>query len=74
RELTRRFPEIQVVYTSGYTEEAAARRELVEAPTIFLEKPYTVADLAGAVQRGLSLKSAPKVPATNLDAASAAGS
>lgn len=48
-----RHPEIRVMYTSGYTEDGAARRELLQDGTIFLEKPYTVADLARTVRRAL---------------------
>jgi len=48
-----RHPDIRVMYTSGYTEDGAARRELLQDGTIFLEKPYTVADLARAVRRAL---------------------
>jgi two-component system, cell cycle sensor histidine kinase and response regulator CckA len=54
--LARRYPGIQMLYTSGYTEEVAARRDLLQAATLFLEKPYTVADLARAIQRGLSAR------------------
>jgi CheY-like chemotaxis protein len=48
-----RHPEIRLMYTSGYTEDGAARRELLQDGTIFLEKPYTVADLARTVRRAL---------------------
>ena len=53
RTIRQRYPEIRLMYTSGYTEDGAARRELLQEGTIFLEKPYTVADLARAVQRAL---------------------
>ena len=53
RDVALRFPEIRLMYTSGYTEDGAARRELLQDGTIFLEKPYTVADLARAVRRAL---------------------
>jgi PAS domain S-box-containing protein len=51
--LALRFPEVRLMYTSGYTEDGAARRELRQDGAIFLEKPYTVADLARAVRRAL---------------------
>jgi signal transduction histidine kinase/CheY-like chemotaxis protein len=51
--LTHRFPEVQLLYTSGYTEDSATRRALLREGTAFLEKPYTVADLAKAVQHAL---------------------
>ena len=56
QELTRRFPAIQMLYTSGYTEDLAARRSLLQDETIFLEIPYTVADLARTIQLGLNAK------------------
>jgi two-component system cell cycle sensor histidine kinase/response regulator CckA len=55
-----RHPEIRVMYTSGYTEDGAARRELLQDNTIFLQKPYTVADLARAVRRALFARPAAK--------------
>ena len=48
-----RHPEIRVMYTSGYTEDGVARRELLQDGITFLEKPYTVADLARTVRRAL---------------------
>jgi CheY-like chemotaxis protein len=51
-----RYPEIPLLYTSGYTEDDATHRELLQEGTAFLEKPYTVADLARAVQRALMKK------------------
>jgi two-component system cell cycle sensor histidine kinase/response regulator CckA len=52
-QIKQRFPAIRLMYTSGYTDDGAARRELLQEGTVFLEKPYTVADLARAVQRAL---------------------
>jgi CheY-like chemotaxis protein len=52
--MLQRFPCIRVLYTSGYTEDGAARRELLQEGTAFLEKPYTVADLTSAVRRALT--------------------
>jgi len=48
-----RHPEIRVMYTSAYTEDGVARRELLQDGITFLEKPYTVADLARTVRRAL---------------------
>jgi FixJ family two-component response regulator len=59
--LSLRHPEIRVMYTSGYTEDGAARRELLQDGTIFLEKPYTVADLARTVRRALFARPRVKV-------------
>jgi len=57
--LSQKFPSLRILYTSGYTEDGAARRELLEESTVFLEKPYTVAELGTAVQLALS---GPEVP------------
>jgi CheY-like chemotaxis protein/two-component sensor histidine kinase len=54
--VSERFPGTRVLYTSGYTAEGAARRELLSEGANFLEKPYTVADLARAVQRALTVR------------------
>jgi hypothetical protein len=43
---------------SGYTEDNAARREILLKGRSFLQKPFSVADLAGAVHEVLVLKSA----------------
>jgi PAS domain S-box-containing protein len=51
--LRARFPRIHVLFTSGYTEDSAVRRDLLQSGNTFLEKPYTVAGLAAAVQEAL---------------------
>lgn len=56
QKLSQRFPEIRLLYTSGYTEDGAARQELLQEGTAFLGKPYTVADLARAVQRAMTVR------------------
>ena len=53
-QIAQRFPGIRLICTSRYTEDGAARRELLREGTVFLEKPYTVAELARAVQRALA--------------------
>jgi two-component system, cell cycle sensor histidine kinase and response regulator CckA len=53
-QLTRRYPKIEMVYTSGYSGDGATRRGLLKEEGVFLEKPYTVADLARAIQFGLN--------------------
>jgi CheY-like chemotaxis protein len=53
-EIAKRHPQIRLMYTSGYTEDVAARRELLENDKVFLEKPYTVSELGRAVQRALA--------------------
>ena len=53
RNLADRFPNIRVLVTSGYTQDCAARRDLLQAGKPFLEKPYSVAALAAAVEEAL---------------------
>jgi len=69
--IARRFPGIQLLYTSGYTEDGAARRELLHEGVVFLEKPYTVGDLTRAVQRALSARHRQPMPAVDTGAAMA---
>ena len=56
RALTERFPSIQVLYTSGYTEDNLIRREMMQAGNVFLEKPFSVSELSHAVHRTLALR------------------
>jgi two-component system, cell cycle sensor histidine kinase and response regulator CckA len=54
--ISRRYPAVRLMYTSGYTDDVAARHELRQDGTVFLEKPYTVADLARSVRRALFVR------------------
>lgn len=49
-ELKRLRPEIRVLYMSGYTGNAIARRGLLEEGVAFIEKPFTAESLAGKVR------------------------
>ena len=53
-ELERRFPNIRLLFTSGYTEDAVLRRDLMDAGRVFLEKPYSVAALSEAIEAVLA--------------------
>jgi two-component system, cell cycle sensor histidine kinase and response regulator CckA len=53
RELAERYPGIRVLFMSGYTEDSASRREILLRGSPFLQKPFSVADLAKAVQETL---------------------
>ena len=53
RNLANRFPTVRVLITSGYTEDCVARRDLLQAGKPFLEKPFSVAALASAVEEAL---------------------
>ncbi|MDO8794850.1 MAG: response regulator [Vicinamibacterales bacterium] len=54
RELANRLaeahPEIKVLYTSGYTDDAILRRGVLDKGTHFIAKPYTVAALTRKVR------------------------
>ena len=54
RQLAERFPDIRILFTSGYTEDNEARREILQQQNSFLEKPYSVSDLSNAVHRMLA--------------------
>ena len=54
RKLEERFPDIRVLFTSGYSEEGALRSDSLQAGRVFLEKPYSVAALANAVEEALA--------------------
>ena len=54
RNLEERFPDIRVLFTSGYSEEGALRSDSLQAGNVFLEKPYSVAALANAVEEALA--------------------
>jgi two-component system cell cycle sensor histidine kinase/response regulator CckA len=49
-ELKRQRPEIRVMYMSGYTGNAIARRGLLDEGVAFIEKPFTAESLAGKVR------------------------
>ncbi len=57
RELAERVagthPEIKVVYTSGYTDDAIMRHGIDADAAHFLAKPYTSEELARAVRKAL---------------------
>jgi PAS domain S-box-containing protein len=58
-ELAQRHPAIKILFMSGYSEESAARREILLRGSPFLQKPFSVADLAKAVQDVLLAKMLP---------------
>ncbi|MGA2369068.1 MAG: PAS domain S-box protein [Candidatus Korobacteraceae bacterium] len=48
------YPGMRVLFMSGYTEDSTARREILMRNSPFLQKPFSVADLAKAVQDALA--------------------
>ena len=55
-ELAQRHPEVRMLFMSGYTEDSAARREILLQGSAFLQKPFSVADLSNAVHQVLALR------------------
>ncbi len=50
-------PNIAFLFISGYTEDNAARRDMLSKGSCFLMKPFTVADISQAVDRAIALQS-----------------
>ena len=55
-ELAERHPEVKMLFMSGYTEDTAARRDILLRGSAFLQKPFSVADLSNAVQQALAVR------------------
>ena len=56
--LVRERPEIKVIFTSGYTDDAVARQGILESTVAFLQKPYRPKDLARKIREVLQDASA----------------
>jgi two-component system cell cycle sensor histidine kinase/response regulator CckA len=54
REALRKRPETKVVFVSGYAEDAFDDPEGAVPNSVFLPKPFSLADLAATVQRQMS--------------------
>lgn len=52
-ELTALWPEVPCLYMSGYTADIIARRSVLEDDVRFLQKPFSLRDLAVAVEEAL---------------------
>ncbi len=55
-DLEERYPNIRVLFMSGYTEDSASRRDILLRGSPFLQKPFSVADLSKAVHDVLALR------------------
>ena len=53
-DLVERYPDLRVLFMSGYTEDSAARREVLLRRSPFLQKPFSVGELASAVHNILA--------------------
>ena len=53
-QLAKRHPAVQMLFMSGYTEDSAARREILSQGSAFLQKPFSVADLSSAIHYALA--------------------
>jgi two-component system, cell cycle sensor histidine kinase and response regulator CckA len=51
KHLTEKRPDAKVIYMSGYPADALGHLGSLEAGTVFLQKPFTPADLAGKVRQ-----------------------
>jgi two-component system, cell cycle sensor histidine kinase and response regulator CckA len=51
RRLALSRPSVPVVFTSGYTDDAAFRRGLLESEHTFVQKPFTREHLEAAIMR-----------------------
>jgi PAS domain S-box-containing protein len=51
------LPDLKILYMSGYTDNAMFHQKLLEAGTIFLQKPFSVSALEERVQKALDGKS-----------------
>lgn len=49
--LAERHPELQILFMSGYTEDNAARRDILMKGSPFLQKPFSVAELSSGIQK-----------------------
>jgi two-component system cell cycle sensor histidine kinase/response regulator CckA len=54
--LAQRHPAVRMLFMSGYTEDSAARRDILLQGSAFLQKPFSVADLSTAVRQALAVR------------------
>ena len=52
--LRKRIPDVRVLYMSGYTDDTVVRHGLLEAEVAFLQKPFSVQELARKVREVLA--------------------
>jgi two-component system cell cycle sensor histidine kinase/response regulator CckA len=54
--LAQMHPDLRVLFTSGYTDDAIIRHDVIEADTNFIQKPFTFDALAHKVRESLDNK------------------
>ncbi|MEW6140961.1 MAG: PAS domain S-box protein [Thermodesulfobacteriota bacterium] len=60
-ELVKLHPNVQVLYMSGYTEDFIVHRGILDPEVRFLQKPFTVTQLAKSIAQALGKKTKPLV-------------
>jgi PAS domain S-box-containing protein len=55
-QLAQRHPAVRMLFMSGYTEDSAARHDILLLGSAFLQKPFSVADLSNAVRQALAVR------------------
>jgi two-component system cell cycle sensor histidine kinase/response regulator CckA len=55
-EMAKHYPAVRILFMSGYTEDSAARRDILLQGSAFLQKPFSVADLSNAVHQALAAR------------------
>jgi FixJ family two-component response regulator len=51
--LTKKLPNLKILFTSGYADNEMVRRDIIETSTNFIQKPFTLDALAHKVREVL---------------------
>jgi len=57
--LKQRFPDLKVVYMSGYTDNVIVHQGILDTGTVLLQKPFSIYDLAERIRTALDKKATP---------------
>ena len=58
RQVQKRQPDVEIIYTSGYNENVIVHHGVLDSGIVLLRKPYTISDLAETVERALAKRHA----------------